>query len=142
MPKRRNISIEEESEKSLNRGIKILENYKSKIEGDRRKRLGETPKKEVSSAKKVFRFFLIIIIVVVVILLLDYGPILGIKILDIGDDPIVIDNILSNESIYLEYNGELLIYTDGVIATYDKSGNKTWEYKLIDGFIPTIYSNR
>lgn len=139
---KRRSKIEEESEKSLNRGIKILENYKSKINDDRQKRLGIKKSKKLSTTAHIIRIGIIILIIIVVILLIDYGPILGIKILDLNSEHIVLDNVLSNESQYFEYNNELLIYTDGAICTYDKNGNKTWEYKLSDSFIPTIYTKR
>ncbi|MBR1884190.1 MAG: hypothetical protein IJ809_04560 [Clostridia bacterium] len=144
---RRKVARETIDEKNLQKGIDILNKHNQQVAKERKQRLNieddkkEEEREDISSARKVFRVFFVIIIVVGLVVFFNYGPILGIKLFDIDSDDIVINNILSNETICLEYNSELLIYSSGIINTYDKSGNITWTYKLIDGFVPTIYTN-
>ena len=126
---------------SLEKGIEIANTHKEKITKERNKRLNiENEEYEISSARKAFRVFLVIAIIATIAIFFNYGPILGIKLFSIEKDPIIINNLLSSETVYMEYANELMVYNSGKIVTYDNSGNITWEYVLAESFVPTIYT--
>lgn len=144
--------IEQDSD---TKGIEILNKHKKKNCEQRKKRIGKTlnevvneyeSKKEKNETlrvriKTIIISFIVIMLIFVVYLFLYYSPIFGIgfnKTLKLDTDK-KIDIVSSQEDIYLEYGNEFLVYSNGVISTYNSNSKKTWEYKLADSFIPKIY---
>ena len=129
---------------SIEKGIEIANSHKEKITKERNQRLNieneDAQEYEISSARKTFRVFFVIAIIVGIAIFFNYGPILGIKLFSIERDPIIINNLLSSETVYMEYANELLVYNSGKIFTYDSMGNITWQYNLSESFVPTIYT--
>lgn len=137
------------------KGIEILNKHKKKNDEQRKERIGKTLNEVVSQYEKQklksetlkVRFktliisFIVIILILGIYLFLYYAPIFGIGFnktnkLDVSKK---IDIVSSEQDLYLSYCNELLVYSNGVISTYNSNSKKTWEYKLADSFIPQIY---
>ena len=141
--------------KPIDDSLNILKMHNQKEKADREKRIGKTlneVRDEINKIKnekiKAFivakRFIFMIILLVVLctlVLLYEYGPIFGISLdkFDAGKEK-KIDIVTGENDIYINYNEELLVYSNQKVATYNKNAKKTWEYNLDSMFTPSIYT--
>lgn len=141
--------------KPIDDSLNILKIHNQKEKADREKRIGKTlneVRDEINKIKnekiKAFivakRFIFMIILLVVLctlVLLYEYGPIFGISLdkFDAGKEK-KIDIVTGENDIYINYNEELLVYSNQKVATYNKNAKKTWEYNLDSMFTPSIYT--
>ncbi|CCY70962.1 putative uncharacterized protein [Clostridium sp. CAG:921] len=141
--------------KPIDDSLNILKMHNQKEKADREKRIGKTlneVRDEINKIKnekiKAFivakRFIFMIILLVVLctlVLLYEYGPIFGISLdkFDTGKEK-KIDIVTGENDIYMNYNEELLVYSNQKVATYNKNAKKTWEYNLDSMFTPSIYT--
>ena len=141
--------------KPIDDSLNILKMHNQKEKADREKRIGKTLNEvryEINKIKnekiKAFivakRFIFMIILLVVLctlVLLYEYGPIFGISLdkFDTGKEK-KIDIVTGENDIYINYNEELLVYSNQKVATYNKNAKKTWEYNLDSMFTPSIYT--
>lgn len=141
--------------KPIDDSLNILKMHNQKEKADREKRIGKTlneVRDEINKIKnekiKAFivakRFIFMIILLVVLctlVLLYEYGPIFGISLdkFDTGKEK-KIDIVTGENDIYINYNEELLVYSNQKVATYNKNAKKTWEYNLDSMFTPSIYT--
>lgn len=138
-------NIKEGAEDNLNTGINILNEYSSKKKEERKQRLNSikednlVPKK--SNLKSIILAVVVIILFFATYTLLEYAPIFGLNIYNNSSKSVVIENLSEEESIYKQYNNELLVYSDEVLTTYDSNGKKTWEHKINENVTSDIYIN-
>ncbi len=141
--------------KPIDDSLNILKMHNQKEKADREKRIGKTlneVRDEINKIKnekiKAFivakRFIFMIILLVILctlVLLYEYGPIFGISLdkFDAGKEK-KIDIVTGENDIYINYNEELLVYSNQKVATYNKNAKKTWEYNLDSMFTPSIYT--
>lgn len=138
-------------EESISKGIDILNNYKKNLYKKREERIGKTPKILTEENEEKNKFFnliriimitiLIIVFIVVVYIFLEYGPIFGTSLnKDKGiTEDWKIDIITTDQDSYQMYNEEFLMYSNGVLRTFNKYGKNTWEYKLDGTYTPQLY---
>lgn len=137
----------------LESSIEILNKHNDKLTADRKPRIGKTlheVKKEKTEQiykknekkiilNKVITTVIIIVGIIILYLFFEYAPILGIRLPTTLSSEIKVNIVSTDNDIYDLYNNELLIYSNHVISTYNKKGNKTWEYLLDSSFNPEIY---
>lgn len=138
-------NIKEGADDNLNKGIKILDDYTKQKKEERKRRIYSDVYQEVEpknkNMKPIILAFVVIILFFVTYTLLEYAPIFGIKLFTSQQkDNIVIENF-AEENVYKHYNGELLLYSDETLKTYDARGKKTWEYKISEATNLDIYIN-
>lgn len=132
------LKIKEKNE-NLNDGIKILIKYKKFKKKKQIKRLED--KKEISnkSFTKLIIILVVIFLVVSLVNFIRFSTILGFKLYSKDDSMVVIENINYEESYIDEYNKEILIVKNNEISTYNKKGDLTWNYKVLNMYNPDVY---
>jgi len=138
-------NIKEGADDSLNKGIKILDNYTKQKKEERKRRIYSTEQQENEQKNKnikpIILTFIVIILFFISYTLLEYAPIFGIKLFNNKQaDNIVIENF-AEENVYMHYNGELLVYSEETLKTYDARGKKTWEHKINEASKLDVYIN-
>lgn len=138
-------NIKEGADDSLNKGIKILDDYTKQKKEERKRRIYSTAEQESQprnkNIKPIILAFIVIVLFFITYTLIEYAPIFGIKLFTKEqEDNIVIENF-TEDNVYKHYNGELLVYSDETLKTYDARGKKTWEYKINEASNLDIYIN-
>lgn len=141
-----------EFEKDLNKSVNIANNSIAENRKIRESRIGKTSlelmqelnnEEEVNQSTFEFRkfmaIFIIAIIIVLIYLFFKYADIFGININPNSNKTYSVDIVTSNDDIYGNYVDDLLVYSNQNLSTYDKKGNKNWEYNLGQSFVPNIY---
>lgn len=142
-----------EYEKDLNKSINIANQFINENKKDRESRIGKTSLelmnelkyKEENDEKRLFikerlvAILVVIIIFVLIYLFFKYADIFGISINSNSKKVYSVDIVTSNDDLYYNYVEDLLVYSNQDLATYDKNGNKNWEYKIGQSFVPKIY---
>lgn len=136
-------------DKEAEKGIDIVTSHNEKLKEDREERIYENKgeKKENREIRYKIRpllvAFITVIIITIIYVLFEYGPIFGINISKNSgiSEESKINIITGDEDIYRMYNQELLVYSDGMISTYNQYLNKTWSYEITEKFTPSIYIN-
>lgn len=139
-------NLEQENDKNMSKGINILNKYKDKKNKERNARIGniEEEIKSNTNLKIMFIALIVIVLFFLVYMFFEYAPILGINIFN-NSLPIqknIIEKVSNEENIYMNYNEELLIYSNNKLECYNNNGNKTWEYDIKETFNPNIYINK
>lgn len=139
------------NEDNFTKGISILNNYKKKLNDTRERLKGKTideyheeieQEEEIAKKKKyVLMCGIVIIVFLFIYIFFRYGPIYGISLSkNIGlDEESKINIVSTEEDIYLNYNNELLIYSNKELSTYNANLKKTWKYTFEENFTPKIY---
>lgn len=133
------------NDNSLNRGLKILDLHKEKLNIEREERKQKLVKKETEDKRKspFIMGIVVSVFVLIIILFIYFGPLIGIGLnRNIGiDEEKRIDIAATDSDIYDTYCSDLLVYSNQKISTYNNRGKKTWEYELTSNFTPSIYIN-
>ena len=115
-------------DKEAEKGIDIVTSHNEKLKEDREERIYENKgeKKENREIRYKIRpllvAFITVIIITIIYVLFEYGPIFGINISKNSgiSEESKINIITGDEDIYRMYNQELLVYSDGMISTYNQ----------------------
>ncbi len=138
--KRRKVS------KGISKGIEIVNNANKKKEKQKESNLKKIKrmkaKKKNITKKKIVLFFVIIMFIALLFYIGKYRHVLGITWeKDTTHKDITIVETTSTENKIYAYKNEILVYSKGELATYNRYGKKTWEYKFDETFIPDIKTN-
>lgn len=135
--------LDEESEKSIN----LVNNHNEKLIEARKERIYEKSKLELKKNSVRYKIkpaliaTMAIIIILTIYFLIEFGPIVGININNNSkiSEESKIDVITTESDIYETYNGELLVYSNNNVSTYNNHCQKTWSYNITENFTPNIY---
>ncbi|MDD2628074.1 MAG: DUF5711 family protein [Clostridia bacterium] len=132
--------------KEISKGIEIVNNFnkkKKKQKENNLKKAKKTRNREKNITKRRIIIFLLVVITIVLLFYIGkYRHILGItwEKHTTHKDIIIVETTSSENKIYA-YKNEVLVYSKGELATYNRYGKKTWEYKFDETFIPDIKTN-
>jgi hypothetical protein len=141
------------NENNLDDVVEMLNDHNEKIKEQRIPRIGKTQdevkneikvneeikNKKIVSLRKLVTSIICIILIIIIYLFFEYSSIIGIRLPTNMNKDVDIDIVSTDNDIYDTYNNELLIYSNSTISTYNKYGDKTWEYILDTSFNPNIY---
>lgn len=151
--KKRKVIRAKELEDKVDKTVEMVNNSSEEKNKIRQSRIGKTSLELIKEMenyeqeendsglkiKNILITFLIVAVIVILYLFLKYAAIFGISLNPDKSKSFLIDVITSDDDIYESYNGELVVYSNQTLTTYNKDGERTWQYDLAQSFVPKLY---